>query len=414
MKLNLNIFKRNEPSTVTTIEQSIGKVLKSESTPENSVTSPLLYHNYDPIDALQLPAVYAALSIISNSIATLPIYVKQYKDNERTILQNHKIQQLFYNMLQSKHTVIKQLVWDLLLYGNSFIYIKRVGGKPDRLIYLQHGDVQINYIKEDDKVEYQCCNHKAVPSLVKSDDMLHFARDTRDGVNGRGFFYFAAEVIKLAGYTQQAAEDFFRSGCSLTGILKFKQGLRGIQQQDIRNQWMQIHSHGARGAGLGVLGGDADYIPISQNSADSQMLETREFNLTDIARFFNISPILLGDLSHNSYSSIEDSNIEFINHTLLPIINLMEEEINRKLITVSTQYIDFDENSLLKGNRASISNYLTSLVTNGIMTTNEARQQIGLNPIDGGDSIIIPYTKIEDNTIGNNGEETVEENEQEQ
>jgi HK97 family phage portal protein len=313
-------------------------------------------------------------------------------------------------MLQSKHTVIKQLVFDLLLYGNSYVYIKRTDGKPEKLIYLQFGDVQVNYKKEEDIVEYQCCNHNQVPKLVKQEDMLHFARDTRDGIMGRGFLYFAAEVIKLAGYTQQAAEDYFRSGCSLTGILKFKNGLRGIQQQDIRNQWMQIHSHGARGAGLGVLGGDADYIPISQNSADSQMLETREFNLTDIARFFNISPILLGDLSHNSYSSIEDSNIEFINHTLLPIINLMEEEINRKLITVSSQYVDFDENSLLKGNRASISNYLASLVSNGIMTTNEARQQIGMNPVDGGDSLIIPFTDISQNTIGGNGEEQTDDN----
>ena len=90
----LNIFKRNEPDP-----QPIGKVLKSESTVEQSCTSPLLYHSYDPIDALQLPAVYAALSIISNSIATLPIYVKQYKNNERSIIPNHKIQKLFYNML---------------------------------------------------------------------------------------------------------------------------------------------------------------------------------------------------------------------------------------------------------------------------------------------------------------------------
>lgn len=396
----LNIFKRNEPDP-----QPIGKVLKSESTVEQSCTSPLLYHSYDPIDALQLPAVYAALSIISNSIATLPIYVKQYKNNERSILQNNKIQKLFYTMLQSKHTVIKMIVWDLLLYGNSYVYIKRSEGKPEKLVYLQFGDVQVNYKKEEDTVEYQCCNHKQVPKLVKQEDMLHFARDTRDGIMGRGFLYFAAEVIRLAGYTQQAVEDYFRSGCSLTGILKFKNGLRGIQQSDIRNQWMQIHSHGARGAGLGVLGGDADYIPISQNSAESQMLETREFNIAEIARFFNISPILLGDLTHNSYSSIEDSNIEFVQHTLLPIINLIEEEINRKLITVSSQYVDFDENALLKGDRASMSNYYTTLSTNGILTINECRMALGYNPVDGGDDLIIPFTDIAQNTIGGNGEE---------
>lgn len=406
----LNIFKRNEPDP-----QSIGKVLKSDSTVEQSCTSPLLYHSYDPIDALQLPAVYAALSIISNSIATLPIYVKQYKDNARTILKNNRIQKLFYNMLQSKHVVIKQLVYDLLLYGNAFIYIKRDGNVPTKLVYLQFGDVQVNYKKEEDIVEYQCCNHKQVPKLVKQEDMLHFARDTRDGIMGRGFLYFAAEVIRLAGYTQQAVEDYFRSGCSLTGILKFKNGLRGIQQQDIRNQWMQIHSHGARGAGLGVLGGDADYIPISQNSAESQMLETREFNISEIARFFNINPVLLGDLTHSSYNDIEQAQIEFITHTLLPIINLIEEEIDRKLITNSNQYIDFDENYLLKGNMSSLSQYYSTLVSNGIMTIDEAREQIGLNPFNDGYSnkIIIPYTDISQNVISQDNSNKESEDEQE-
>jgi len=401
----LNIFKRNNSTVTVEVQPSQGKVLKSESTDEQQVTTPLIFGCYDPIDALQLPAVYAALSIISNSIAALPIYVKQQKDNDKTILKNHRIQKLFYNMLQSKYTVIKQLVWDLLLFGNSFIYIKREGSTPVQLIYLQHGDVQIDYKKELDIVQYNCSNHKSVPAIVKQEDMLHFVRDPYDTINGRGFFYFAKEVIKLSGYTQQAAEDYFKSGCSLTGLLKFKNGLRGVQQKDIRNQWMQIHSHGNRGAGLGVLGGDCDYIPISQNSAESQMLDTREFNITEIARFFNINPVLLGDLSHSSYNDIEQAQLEFITHTLLPIIDLIEEELNRKLITVSTQYIDFDENALLKGNKATMSNYLTSLVSNGIMTTNEAREQIGLNPVDGGDDLIIPFTDIAQNTIGGNGED---------
>lgn len=404
MKL-FNIFKRDGSSTVTIETQ--GKVPMSPSSKEQPFSSPLFFNHYDTIDALQLPAVYAAMSMISNSIASLPIYVKQYKDNARTILPNHKIQKLFYEMLQSKHTVIKQIVWDLLLYGESFIYIKRVGGKPEKLIYMQHGDVQVDYRKEYDMVQYNCANHKVVPHIVKQQDMLHFARDTRDGINGRGFLVFAAQAIKLCGYTQQAVEDYFRSGCALTGLLKFKQGLRGINQSDLRNQWMQIHSHGQRGAGLGVLGGDCDYIPISQNSAESQMLETRLFNIEEIARFFNISPVLLGDLRYNTYNSIEQAQIEYVQHTLMPIINLLEEEINRKLITVSTQYIDFDETYLLIADKQTMANFITSTVSNGIMSRNEARVKIGLNPIEGGDDLIIPFTKIEDNTIGGNGDESI-------
>ena len=401
-----NIFKR-EASTVQV--ETTGSVPKSESTPENSnYSAALMWYNYDKYQALKLSAVYAALSIISNSIAALPIYVKQMKDNSRTIVQNSKIQKLFYEMLQSKHTVIKQLVWDLLIYGNAFCYIKRDDkGNPVKLIYMQHGDVNIDYRKELDLVQYNCSNHKAIPAIVKQEDMLHFARDTKDGIEGRGFLYFADDIIKLSGFTQKAAQDFFGSGCNLTGILQFKRPLKPGQQEQIRSQWMQIHS--ASGGGLGVLEGDSEYIPIAQNSADSQMLETREFNISEIARFFNINPILLGDLSHNSYSSIEDAQIEFVQHTLLPIINLMEEEINRKLVKISNQYIDFDEASLLKGNKSTLANYYTSLVNNAIMTINEARRALDLNPIDGADDLIIPYTDLSQNTIGGIGEENEKE-----
>lgn len=400
-----NIIKRDNSSVTVTTKGTVPMSATTEARPFNQA---LIFGMHSNVVALRLSAVYAALSLISNSIATLPIYVKQHKDNENTILENNPIQRLFYTMLQTKHVVIKQIVWDLLLWGNAFMYIKRKDGRPEKLIYLQHGDVQIDYKKEQDLVQYNVSNHMSVPSVVKQQDMLHFARDTYDGVIGRGFIFFAEDIINLAGFTQQAAENFFGSGCNLTGILQFNGRLRDEQKEAIRQQWVQIHSTSAAGGGLGVIEGDAKYIPISQNSSDAQMLQTREFNITEIARFFNISPILLGDLSHSSYNSIEDSQIEFVTHTLLPIINLLEDEINRKLIINSKQYIDFDEASLLKGNKATLANYYTSLVSNAILTINEARQALGWNPVDGADDLIIPYSDISQNKINSDNEEEQE------
>lgn len=401
------IFKRDTSSTVDIVTTK-GVVPKSESTASTPFTNALLFNQQDKIVALKLSAVYAAVSMISNSIATLPIYVKQHKDNEDTILYNNYVQKLFYEMLQTKHMVIKQLVYDLLLWGNAFIYIKRENNRPVKLIYLQHGDVTIDYRKQDDIVEYQCCNHTQVPSLVKQQDMLHFARDTRDGIEGRGFMFFASDIINLAGFTQRAAENFFGSGCNLTGILQFKGRLREEQKEAIRQQWIQIHSSGAAGGGLGITEGDAEYIPISQNSSDAQMLDTREYNVVEIARFFNISPILLGDLSHSSYNDIEQAQIEFVTHTLLPIINLLEDEINRKLITNRNNYIDFDETQLLTGNKATLANYYSTLVSNAIITINEAREQLGWNSIDGADDLILPYSDVNQNTV--NEQEVEEQN----
>lgn len=393
-----NIFKRN--SSKVTVETSDGLVHKSESSESVPFISALTFGMRNNISALKLSAVYAALSLISNSIAAMPIYVKQRKENQQTTVENHPVQKLFYNMLQSKHTVIKQLILDLYLYGNAFMYIKRKDGKPEKLIYLQHGDVTVDYKKEQELVQYNVSNHNSIPKLVKQADMLHFARDTKDGVIGRSITWFASDIIDLSGFTQNAAKDYFGSGCNLTGILQFKRPLKPGQQEQIRSQWMQIHSSG--GGGLGVLEGDSEYIPISQNSSDSQMLETREFNITEIARYFNINPVLLGDLSHSSYNTIEDANIEFIQRTLLPIINLLEEEINRKLITNTKQYIDIDETELLKGDKKTLAEYYSTLVSNAIISVDEARMALGYNPLntDYSSSLIIPYTDISQNVLG--------------
>jgi len=401
MGIFTNMFRRNL-DIPQPVEKPTGKVLSTPSSPESNNFSALMWYNYGDIQALQLSAVYAALSLISNTIGGLPIYLKQYKANENTIIKNSNIQKLFYNMLQSKFTVIKQLVVDLLLYGNSFLYIKRVDGKPEKLIYMQHGDVQIDYKKQEDYVQYLCSNHKEVPAIVKQEDMLHFAKDTYDGVTGRGFIVFARDIIKLSGFAQQASMDFFGSGCNLTGILKYSRPLKPEQQKAIRQQWQQIHS--ASGGGLGVLEGDCDYIPIAQNASDSQLLETRGYNVEEIARFFNINPVLLGDLSHSSYNDIEQAQLEFVQHTLLPILDLFESEINRKLVTNPNQYIDFDETELLKSNKATMANYYTSLVSNGILTVDEAREKLGYNPMntDYSSSLIIPYTDLSQNVLGEN------------
>lgn len=370
----------------------------------------LLYHRYGDVNGLKLSAVYAALSLISNSIAMLPIYVKQHKDGSETVIENHPVRQLFYDMLQSKYTIIKQLVNDILIFGNAYVYIKRKGGKPEKLIYLRPSDVVTLYKEQEDTVSYQCLNHVQVPKEVPMKDMLHFAKDTYDGINGRGFLWFASDVLKLAGYTQQAVMDFFGNGCNLTGVLKFNGRVNDVQKKAIREQWRQIHGSNGIGGGLGILEGDADYIPISQNAAESQMLESRKYNTEDIGRYFNLTPVDLGDLSHSSYSTIEDSNIALVSRAILPLTNLIEEEINRKLITDKSEYIDFDETELLRGDKASLADFYTKMVSNAILTSDECRKALGYNPMntDYSSSLMIPYTDVAQNILGNASEKNDE------
>jgi HK97 family phage portal protein len=157
-----------------------------------------------------------------------------------------------------------------------------------------------------------------------------------------------------------------------------------------------------RGKNIAVLGSDLDYTPIGSTAAESQLLETRGFNIDEVARYFNISPQLLGDLAHTQYGSLEQAQLDFLMHCLMPYISMIEDEFNRKLLkpSESTLFIDLDENHIMKADKQATANYLSTLTSAGIMSINEARHLLDLAPVDGGDDLIIPYTNIEDNTIG--------------
>ena len=155
--------------------------------------------------------------------------------------------------------------------------------------------------------------------------------------------------------------------------------------------------------GTAVLEAGMHYQPITSNSKDAQLLETRLFNVQEIARFFNMSPTLLGDLSKTSYNTLEASQQAFVLNSLMPYVTMLEQELNMKLLSYKQRqnlYIDIKESDIIKSDKNSQANYLTTLVNSGLITRNEARKELGFNPIEGGDILTVSYTDINQNTIG--------------
>jgi HK97 family phage portal protein len=372
--------------------------------PREDAATSLIFGGYKLEDsATSLSAFYAALELISNSIAQLPILVK--KNNK--INKNHPINLLFKDGLMSKYNLIKMLISDVIIHGNAYCYIERAkDGTPINLVYCEHGTVNIIYNQKKQELYYQ------IPFIkkgnIESCNVIHLFKDSINGVQGRSLITYANQVIKLSQATDKAARNYYASGCALQGALTIKGARKGAKEQ-ARQAF--ANTHGDKGSGLVILDDDMSYQQLSSNANDSQMLEARSFNVAEIARYFNINPILLGDKSGASYNSIELANIEFVTHTLMPYIAMMQDEFNRKLVKPSENgiTIDIDETWLMKGDQKTTAEYLTKLTSSGIMTINEARNHLGLIPVEGGDEVQIPYTKIVDNKIsGNNNEENKE------
>lgn len=400
----MGLFNRNKPKQEPIVEN------RNNEATDTGYTVPVGLSFLSPYikgDPTQLSSFFASLEIISNTLAVVPIHVRNINDG--SINNAHQLNFIWNSGQLSKFTLIKQMVWDMLMFGNGLAYIKRgQDGTPIELIYRPHGTMSIMYNEVSRQLYY--LDPAISKKKIEPINVLHFIKNSRDGINGKGVPFYAIKTTDLAKATDQTATDFFENGANVNGILKSSKPLTSQQKLDIRNSWNTIHGNN-KGGGIAVLSGELEYTPVGQKSTDSQMLESREFNITEIARFFTISPTLIGDLSHTQYGSVEAAQADFIAHTLLPLISMIQDEMNRKLIKPSERAsltIDLDEDHIYLSDKTSTANYLSTLTNAGIMTINEARHIINLQPVDGGDECRIPYSDANQNLISGNKNNDVE------
>lgn len=339
-------------------------------------------------NSMNLSAVYRATEIISDSCAILPIEVLN-KDNKEV---NNNLSLIF----KQHYNLIKLLIQSVLIKGNGFAYIYRsADGTPIRLRFLQSNDVQIVYKKEKDELYYNCpiiSNKK-----IEQKDMIHLVKNSWDGVNGVSVISYASKTIQIAAETEKSASNYFSNGGHLSGIL-CAEGNTTVEQ---RNEAKNAFINNLKAGDISVLPKEFKYQAIQMNVEDAQLLQSRLYNVQDIARFFGISPVLLGDLSHNSLNTIEAVQQQFLIQTLQPYISMIEDEFNRKLGTQDIK-INLNENYILRTDKAGQANYYSTLVTNGILTVNEVRSELGYSEIEGGDKAIVAFSKITDNQINQN------------
>ena len=357
-----------------------------------------LYNRYS---AMNISAVYRATEVISDSVAILPVQVK--KNNKNVDSSLSVIFKYGSNNL-TKYELIKMLVQSVMLHGNGYALIERDNGIITGLRYVESGDVQIFYDKVSKKLHYTT---NVTTGIIKPEDIIHLKKNSWDGVHGVSILTYAARALDIAHSTENAADAIFKNGCNLAGVIECTQVMQQQQKIEAKQNWMQSFSEG--GNGVAILSNGMTYKPVQISSSDAQMLESRLFNVSDIARFFGISPVLLGDLSHSSYNTIEATQQQFLINTLQPYITMIEEEFTKKLC-LGEEVIDLDETAILKTDKAALANYYSTLCSNGILTINEIRKELGYSEVEGGDKNIVAYTNIKDNTI-NKKEEKKEDDE---
>lgn len=345
---------------------------------------------YTQDKAMLLSTVYRCVNLIADSVAQLPF--EPYKVDSKGFKKRYQKHSSYHvlncepNQRMTRFTFIKLLISSMLLRGNAYAYIVRdERGDVKELLYLPPEYVTIvppKYIYEP--VTYRVTGFTAD---VPAQDMIHLLNYTYDGVTGISTLAFAAQTLELASNSEEHARNFFAGGCNVGGILSVQSSLNARQKEDIKSSWNKAFSaKSGTSNGLAVLEGNMSYQPISVNSKDAQLLETRQFNVTDICRFFNVSPVMAFDLSKSSYSTVEATNISFLSTTLQPILTKIEIEFKRKIFREHSNIdVKFDVSELLRTDKASQSEYYQKMILNGIMSVNEVRRDLNLIPVEGGD-----------------------------
>jgi HK97 family phage portal protein len=348
-------------------------------------------------------AVFRCVELLSNAVASLPVVVNQVNSKGyKKPKPKHPVYKLLNskpNQRQTKFTFFKSLIINMLLTGNSYALIKRdEGGQVKELIFIPSDKVTI--ISKDifEEVKYQVVGIK---QLIPAKDILHFINiPNYEGTYGISTLAYAKRILTLASAEVDAADSFFRSGNSKSGILTSEKPITDSQEQEIIQRWNQTFN-GTSGLPNGVclLKPGLKYESIQANPAEAELLESRKFSVLEVARFFGVSPSMILDNSNNSYSSVEAEMLSFLQNTLNPLLEKIENELNCKLWC---DYEDgyaakFDTSVLLRTNKEGLASYFSTLSGIGVLSPNEIRRQLDLEPIDGGDN---HFMQVNISTIG--------------
>ena len=344
------------------------------------------WSTYKTSQSLALSAVYRCVEVITNGVASLP--VKLYRTDEKGF--KYEMHNNLSFILSKKptgkmnaFTFYKLIVKDILLQGNAYALILRNGkGEIIGLQYIQAG--LVSPIDRGDRIEYQVTGIKG---FVRQEDILHFMNYTDNGVYGISVLTHARRTLGIADYGGNASENFYKSGGCTTGFLKFDGPSSGKQREEILSAWNQA-TGGVRNQpnGIPVLPANVNYTQLSVNPADAQLLESREFSVVEICRFFGVSPTKCFDLTHASYNNSEMAELAFLNDTLRPLLTKIEMEMETKLFKPEEGYdIKFDVSELLRTDKKSQAEYFTKMFNLGVLSPNDIRKELDMDEIEGGD-----------------------------
>ena len=382
--------------------------------------------------AMQMTAVYSCVRILAEAIAGLPLHIYKYnEDGGKEKATDHPLYLLLHdepNPEMSSFVFRETLMTHLLLWGNAYAQIIRNGkGEVIALYPLMPNKMSVDRDENGQLYyTYQRANEEAhtmegTSVILKPYDVLHIPGLGFDGLVGYSPIAMAKNAIGMAIACEEFGAKFFANGAAPSGVLEHPGTIRDPSR--VREAWQSQFGGSSNSGKVAVLEEGMKYTPISISPEQTQFLETRKFQINEIARIFRVPPHMVGDLEKSSFSNIEQQSLEFVKYTLDPWVLRWEQSMARALFTFDEKkeyFIKFNLEGLLRGDYQSRMNGYSIARQNGWMSANDIRELENLDRIPaelGGDLYLINGNMLPLGNAGafaniNTDKEVSEENEE--
>jgi len=336
---------------------------------------------------IRLSTVYACVYKIASTLASLGLNLYSTDGTRRDIVTGHPAIDVCTfrpNQYETPFYFWESIIANAVLKGVGYAIITRgAGGVP---IALQCVDTDLveRRIINDTTVVYKL--HDG--TVVQQEDMLEVCN-----LHRKSPIQLHRENLGLAQAAQDYGSQYFGNGGQMTGVLSSDQPLKSEQMQMLQKSW----NGSMTSAGTKLLPFGFKYNRISIAPEEAQFIETRKFQAEEICRIFSVPPALVQLESQTTYNNVEQQNLMFARHTVLPWAKRIEQELAVKLLTLQearSHYFKFSLNDLFRGDMQARANFFTQMLQNGVMTINEVRAQEELNPAPGADAHLVQVNQI--------------------
>ena len=354
--------------------------------------------------AMQMTAVYSCVRILSEAVAGLPLHLYKYTDSGgKAMALDHSLYRLLHdepNPEMSSFVFRETLMTHLLLWGNAYAQIIRNGKNEIVALYPlmpnkmsvdrdENGRLYYTYYRGSD----EAIKNKEFAVMLQPSDVLHIPGLGFDGLVGYSPIAMAKNAIGMAIACEEYGAKFFANGAAPGGVLEHPGTIKDPQR--VRESWQSTFGGSGNANKIAVLEEGMKYTPIGISPEQAQFLETRKFQINEIARIFRVPPHMVGDLEKSSFSNIEQQSLEFVKYTLDPWVIRWEQSIQRSLLNSEEKkkyFAKFNVEGLLRGDYQSRMNGYAIGRQNGWMSANDIRELENLDRIpaeDGGDLYLI-------------------------